>query len=232
MPSELKISVVLPTYRGKNVLRSPLNSLLSQDFPWDDWELIIINNGKETDFTHKEVDMLADKFEYIPYSNYDECKVYNRGFDMCEGKLVIIMHDSSWLDGKDFLTRLWRISEEGRRMVGVRHILFDEFRPGVKVHDSVGFYGHNDAVPLEWLRKVGGFNEEFDGAISYKDIDLFLRLKQAGCPYIITPDLVSYKITKPSTKPSEGGDPQRNLALLSKKHGVTTYVFSAGETSG
>lgn len=81
-----KVSVVMPVYNGVRFVAKAIDSVLAQDF--EDWELIVINDGS-TDGT---ADVLADftdmRIHVISQANGGEAVARNRGLDEAHGEYV------------------------------------------------------------------------------------------------------------------------------------------------
>lgn len=57
------------------------------------------------------------------------------------------------------------------------------------------FYGAlNDSVPLDVLKQLNGWDEDYDGAYGAADIDLGTRANLAGWKFMCNPDIVNYKL--------------------------------------
>lgn len=224
-----KISVLIATYRGFDAIAEPLKSLGEQAFP--DFEVIVVDHGNPPDFYRKLGGLISIMkypvyYQFVPATEYyAACWARNEGLKICRGDLVFFMHDRSRLTGPDYLERLWKASDEGKRMVGtMKHVHFSEWNGNGMEEKSItalGWFAHQDAAPLHYLRQVGGFDEQFDGGHGYDDIDLFNRIRKIGCNFVIDNRLVSHKI-KGDYK---GAAPDRNLNIFVKRWGVWTGVF-------
>ena len=197
-----KLSILLCTYQNEHAVIPSLFELSKQNLPRSQYEIILVGDG---------VDLLEcarrnniEKYIYVdnPNNLYHPNRVRNEGIKQCEGKLVFLLHDNIFdLQGTDYLQKLWRLSEKGTKAVYtancVKTFAFDENHKIILTNtmaaNPTGFYAHQDAVPLHYLRKVMGFDEMFDGDKGYDDKDLEKRLIQIGCEFVDGGELTSVK---------------------------------------
>lgn len=230
---KFKISIVLPTYQSLSSLAHSLSNVLLQDFPEDDYEVILVSHGvdKVLDiFNWPIVKVKHLKTVFVERSPQNPtnspCVVYNRGIERAEGKLVFLMHDNVDLIGKDYLKKLWEFSNEGERAVMTTKMVYRYNKDGTFGLNKLfsGFYGQNDAIPLKFLEKVKGYDEVYDGDAGYMDIDLMMRCKKEGCEFFGAPkDFISVKhnIKDLFTLPVHRGG-ARNLKILRDRGFDTT----------
>jgi len=95
------ISIVLTTYNSKGAIRSVLNSIVKQDFPLNNVELIIVDDGSKDGTVHVIEDFIkeyGDEFLRVKFithdKNYGVSKARNDGIKLCMGKYILILdHD-------------------------------------------------------------------------------------------------------------------------------------------
>ena len=91
----MKISVIIPTFNRKEILKIALLALNKQDFPLSDFEVIIIDDGS-TDETNKLVEKMLPFLGYktvlLKQSNRGPAKARNQGIKKAKGKLVLIIN--------------------------------------------------------------------------------------------------------------------------------------------
>lgn len=187
-----KISIILATYHSFYSIATSVSSILLQDFPQQDYEIIVIGHGITIDKDTSPLNFVKNvKVFFVERRKrkpYEACKVRNVGINNAEGKLVFFMHDNVNLIGNDYLKRLWQLSDEGEYGVRTTKRVYFYNKDGTindkESTEAYGFYAHQDAVPLEYLKLVGGFDEIYDGDHGYDDIDLLRRCQAEGCIFV------------------------------------------------
>ncbi|MEO8882400.1 MAG: glycosyltransferase family 2 protein [Devosia sp.] len=96
-------TVIFSSYNGAKRLRRTLDSLTTQDFPADQWELIAVDNNS-TDDTLAILESYRDKLPIKPFRHPVPGKsgALNKALDLAQGDLVIftdddIEADPNWL---------------------------------------------------------------------------------------------------------------------------------------
>lgn len=226
----------MATYRGFHTLRDPLLSLIGQHHSFSDFEVVLVDNSpphKGMEFGRAASLMRLNfplKYVHIPNPGdvYMACKARNEGLKACIGDLVFFMHDRTFLHGMDYLKRLWVASKQGVRGVGTMKIV-KSLGANVKyglAQDvrTTGWFAHQDAAPLKYLRMVDGFDESFDGDHGYDDLDLYMRMSALGCEFVMEPSLVSTKI-RPYDSIYDGASGFRNQKkYMDRWHALPPYL--------
>jgi len=219
-----KISIILTTYQSFSSLAHSLSNVLLQNFFQRDYEVIAISHGVPDGNKGYLFNLIPNnKTIFVPINPempYQPCYVRNQGINVAEGKLVLFLHDNVDLIGRNWLHQLWRDSKFGKRAVTTRKIVYRYSSDGTveRDYDIQNFYAQQDAVPLTFLRKVGGFDEIYDGDYGCDDIDLMRRCMLEGCEFYDS-DLVSVKHNLrnmfPEQKPVANG--LRNRRILDER---------------
>ena len=85
------------------------------------------------------------------------------------------------------------------------------------------------AAPAEAVRRIGCYDEAFDGGLWYDDNDFFFRLWEAGLDFLFTDEVAGTHLhhPRPGLECEEGTKAiQRNFAYIVGKHGVVPNVGS------
>lgn len=106
------ISVILPTYKPSDYIFDCLTSLNQQDFPFNDFEILIILNGEE----HPYKEILAAKLQEYSF-NYNFIYSVNKGvsiarnigLDYAKGDYIAFVDDDDYVS-KNYLSELYRIA--------------------------------------------------------------------------------------------------------------------------
>jgi Glycosyl transferase family 2 len=97
MPS---ISVLIDTYNHEHFIEKAINSVLEQDFPVADREIIVVDDGS-TDGTPQIVKRFEPNLRYIRKENGGQASAFNIGISECRGQIIAFLDgDDYWLPGK------------------------------------------------------------------------------------------------------------------------------------
>lgn len=90
-PKEIKFSVIVPAYNAEKYLERCLTSLVAQDLPAEEYEIIVINDGSQ-DNTEKILQQWAERhsnLRQVTTANQGVSAARNRGCDMARGKYLL-----------------------------------------------------------------------------------------------------------------------------------------------
>lgn len=189
----MDVSIVIPTYNRKKVLKRCLELLFAQNYPKDKYEIILVDDGS-TDGTDKMVASLNPpcRFTYLYQERKGPHIARNLGITHAQGEIVIFV-DSDILAPPCFIAEHLKFHKKytGKVIVSgptVRtYNLGEDFsdiekrKRKKKFFDLSGpsFITSNLSVRREYLIAIGGFDEEFEG-MGWHDWDLGLRLTKLG----------------------------------------------------
>ena len=100
------VSVLIDTYNHEKFIEKAIASVLEQDFPASDYEVLVVDDGS-TDRTPELVKKFAPRVMYLPKQNGGQASAFNFGIPRCRGEVV------AFLDGDDWWarTKLTRVVE-------------------------------------------------------------------------------------------------------------------------
>ena len=195
------VSIVIPTYNRAHMLGSAIQSVLDQTY--DDWELIVVDDGS-TDDTRELVSRYDDeRIQYIYQDNKKLPGARNTGIRAGTGEFVAFLDsDDLFLPGKLDIQRAALIQDtdiglvaSGWTEIDLQHRPLRTHRPwqmkrGLALEEWL--YGCPFIVPSvlirrDWLARVGLFDERQHYV---EDWDLWLRLAYAGCQMMWKPSNV------------------------------------------
>jgi glycosyltransferase involved in cell wall biosynthesis len=172
------ISVIIPSYNRAHILPAVVQEVLGQSF--DDFELIIVDDGS-TDNTIMVVQDFADaRIKYISQPNVGVCAARNTGIQQAIGSWI------TFVDSDDSVTKNWLLdfykatkTNDAEMLVCRRVTITDPvtprrtFLPGSfairkDVLDSLGGYDENikygENTELKWRFQQGGYQlKNIDG---------------------------------------------------------------------
>jgi glycosyltransferase involved in cell wall biosynthesis len=104
------VSVVITTYNYGHFIEEAIESVLSQDFPEDQREILVVDDGS-TDDTAERVRKFGSNVEYFYKPNGGQASALNLGFTKARGEIIVL------LDGDDFFLpgKLARVAEAFQR---------------------------------------------------------------------------------------------------------------------
>ena len=193
MMSNSKVSVVIPAYNHEKYVGEAIQSVLDQTF--QDFELIIINDGS-TDNTEAEIlKFKDDRIRYYSQENRGLSATLNRGIELARGEYFnFLPSDDAFLPEK--LAIQWKAFEESRDIgiVFSYHIVVDGEGKEVKDDPIVDWFNvpfetkeeifpalferdflsaPSALIKMECFKKVGPFDESLRTA---QDYDLWIRV--------------------------------------------------------
>jgi glycosyltransferase involved in cell wall biosynthesis len=212
----LPLSVILCTLNRAELLQEALLSLIGQDFPQSDYEIVVVDNGS-TDRTAEAVRELQDRapIRYVREERMGLCIARNTGWQAARGRIIAFFDDDArarpgWLAAiRDAFGRNPGIGVVGGRVdpiwQGVRppwladaisgSLTILDWGPSEKIIKDIRctwLAGANMAVPKALLTEIGGFHPWLDRAgknlLSSGDVFLQKELMRRGyqCLYVPT----------------------------------------------
>jgi glycosyltransferase involved in cell wall biosynthesis len=98
------ISVLLPVYNGAATIGPALDSLVTQDYPADRYEVIVVNDGSTDDTARVVADRQNLRYIELPH-NMGISPALNAGLDAARGEILVIFNDDC-LAAPDYLSQL------------------------------------------------------------------------------------------------------------------------------
>jgi len=105
----MKISVIIPTYNRSGLLKSAIDSVLSQISR--DYELIVVDDGS-TDDTIALVRSYGEALVYIKQENRGPSAARNRGIEASRGKLIAFLDSDDRWHSKKLLLQVEAMERE------------------------------------------------------------------------------------------------------------------------
>jgi len=207
------VSVIIPCRNEEEFTRDCLNSIVSQDYPKENLEVLVVD-GMSEDKTREILREYSNKYPFIKlvenpkkFTNF----AFNIGIKKAKGKTIMIMGAHAGYE-KDYISKCVRyLKEHNADNVGgiiktqpSKNTIFAKaiayclsnifgvggsyFRTGSKeprLVDTV-FGG---CYRKEIFDKIGLFNENL---LRSQDMELNIRLKKAGGKILLAPDTISY----------------------------------------
>ena len=119
------VSVLIDTYNHEKFIEQAVTSVLEQDFPASDREILVVDDGS-TDGTPELVRKFAPRVAYLPKQNGGQASAFNHGIPRCRGEIVAFLDgDDWWLPQK--LTRVVEAFRANPEVGMVGHGIIDSF---------------------------------------------------------------------------------------------------------
>ncbi len=99
MPQPL-VTVLIDTYNYGQFIEEAIDSVLSQDFPSEQMEVLVVDDGS-TDDTSERIKKYGSRIEYFYKPNGGQGSAFNFGFARARGEIIALLDaDDYWLPGK------------------------------------------------------------------------------------------------------------------------------------
>jgi len=96
--SEPQVTIIIDTYNHGHLLEEAIESVLSQDFPEDKMEVLVIDDGSLDD-TAERVKKFGARLRYFQKPNGGQASAFNFGLAKARGEII------AFLDGDDYWLR-------------------------------------------------------------------------------------------------------------------------------
>jgi len=136
MVSAPQATVLIDTYNYGRFIEQAIDSVLSQDFPGEELEIIVVDDGS-TDDTAERVRKYGARIKYLQKQNGGQASAFNLGFAHAQGEVIVLLDaDDYFLPGK-----LQRVFEAFRSNpdVGMVYHRFPQMHPGPVMIPAIGF---------------------------------------------------------------------------------------------
>jgi GT2 family glycosyltransferase len=208
-----RASVVIPTYRRRDALLRLLSALATQTIAPSEYEVIVVVDGSY-DGTREAAEALATPYDrrVIAQENRGRAAALNVGIGVARGELVLMLDDDmeptpGLLEAHlrahasgDALAVMGAVPVAMRETMPVpaewvgrrfnRHLArLAESGAPLTLRD---FYGGNLSVRRDILTRIGGFDEAFT-RYGNEDLELSLRLTEAGVRIVYEPTAIAYQ---------------------------------------
>ncbi len=184
----MKVTVQICSRNRKDLLRRSLMALFNQDYPKDDYEIIVVDDGSEDGTS----DMVKSLEESAPCSlrlitqGHDGLSVgRNRGIKSANGEYIVFIDDDIIAD-KNLIREHLRSHENYPRSVIKGWVNHTSDLDSIKIPrftladiSTAFFWTSNVSVARQYLLEAGLFDEDFR-EYGWEDLELGLRLRELG----------------------------------------------------
>lgn len=184
---EIKISVIIPTYRRPSLLKRCIEALLEQNFDKNKYEVIVVSDGPD-ESTHEVLKSYrAWGIQYLFHNKKKgPAAARNLGWLKAKGTLTAFTDDDCIPD-KNWLRDIWKEynNEEEIVFTGTVKVPISQNPTDYELNiynlETAEFITANCICTKKALLKTGGFDERFTAAWR-EDSDLHFKLLELGIP--------------------------------------------------
>jgi cellulose synthase/poly-beta-1,6-N-acetylglucosamine synthase-like glycosyltransferase len=221
MENLIKVSVIIPCRNEQEFIAKCIDSVLSNDFPNDKIEIIIVD-GESNDKTREIVKEYSEKYSFIKLLNNPKkiaASALNIGIKEAKGGIIIRM-DAHAIYNNDYISKcVYYLEKYNADNVGgiisitprlssimsrgiVKAMSSFLGTGGAKYKLGLNKFEEVDTVPFgcfkkELFNRVGYFNENL---LRSQDMEFNLRLKRAGGKIYLFPDIISHYYVRSDLK--------------------------------
>ncbi len=209
----MQVSVIIATFNRREMLARTLPPLLAQDFPSDEYEVIVVVDGS-TDGTTDLLRGFAShsNLRIIEQENRGQAAAINTGLRAATGELVLFLDDDI-VTGPAVVAEHARAVRNGRTCLAFGPVLAlagegdplavdwarsfcDEFfEKKAADQPETGWFGcmasANSSAPRSVVLSIGGLDESFARG---NDFEFGLRLMRDGFRFLYLPKAVTHQI--------------------------------------
>ncbi len=220
----MKLSVIICTYNRQNYIYNVLKSIVENDFPTENYEIVLVNNNS-TDNTEEECNRFKSDFPQINFSYFIERNqglsyARNRGIAESKNEILIYVDDDATVSS-NYLQAYFDFFSENKNAVaagGPVIPVYETEEPRWMSHYTknliTGYIywgetifqlknskypgGGNAAYRKEIFDKIGLFNVELgrkgNSLMGAEEKDIFDKIDKLGGKYYYLPTPILYHI--------------------------------------
>ncbi len=135
------VSVLIDTYNHERFIEKALVSVLEQDYPAADREIIVVDDGS-TDGTPGIIQKFAPQVRYVRKQNGGQASAFNSGISECQGEIVAFLDGDDWWAPKKLALVLESFaSEQSVGLVGhgITEVLEDQTECAQTLRETARF---------------------------------------------------------------------------------------------
>lgn len=207
----MELSVIVPTYNNRDVLRETLRALRGQALADERYEIVVVDDGSRDGTAEMVAELSAGPgaaIRYVAQPNRGRSAARNLGIRSAHGRLIIFVDSDLWAAPTMLAEHLahYPPGTTGRGVQGrtVTHpdARTTPFMKGKEIAPDLTLRRRRDLSPLHvttrncsMLRQdvldAGGFDETFSG-YGWEDIELAIRMHARGVRFEYEPHALGY----------------------------------------
>ena len=124
------VSVLIDTYNHERFIEEAIQSVLSQDFPASEREILVVDDGS-TDSTPEILAKFGSQLRILRKPNGGQASAFNHGIPECRGELIAFLDADDWW-APDKLTRVTNAMAAEPQVGFVGHGIITVFPDGTR----------------------------------------------------------------------------------------------------
>jgi GT2 family glycosyltransferase len=207
------VSIIIPAYNSRNVLQETLISLLNQNYPSEQYEIVVIDDAS-TDDTKSlfENSGIFGKIKYIKHSkNLGRSSARNTGILNASGDIIIFLDADNVPNDDKFIAEHVKYHTKYSSIVVLGNVMYTpEYLKNsynryswkrqpvnwdkidyLNLSKNFFFAPSNASVRRNDLLEVGLFDEDFK-FYGWEDRELGFRLRKGGLTFVFAPKAITY----------------------------------------
>ncbi len=185
------MTVFIATYNQCEFLESAINSALNQDYPKEQYEVLVINDGS-TDDTGAILTKFERDVRILRQDNAGLPKTCNRGIKEAQGDYFIRLDSDDFFDTKilSYEAPVLDSNSDVAAVFSDRSLVIDSQKEVISLsgNDIYEMIACGVMMRTEQLREIGGYRKVF-----WEEYDLFIRLSQLGSFHHIPQTMYFYR---------------------------------------
>jgi hypothetical protein len=136
------VSVLIDTYNHERFIEDAVSSVLTQDFPASDCEILVVDDGS-TDRTPDILSKFASQVQIYRKPNGGQASAFNHGIPKCQGEIIAFLDGDDWWASNKLSTVVNAFSSHPAvGLVGhsITEVLADGSRRSELIRDSPQFH--------------------------------------------------------------------------------------------
>jgi peptidoglycan/xylan/chitin deacetylase (PgdA/CDA1 family)/glycosyltransferase involved in cell wall biosynthesis len=209
----MRISVIVATWNRCELLKRTLPTLLRQEFPRDEYEIIMVVGGSTDETAEWLRSQTTDRnLRIVEQPDSGQAAAINAALQVAQGELVLFLDDDI-LCSPNLVAEHASAPRTDNSCLAYGPVLIapenddhlaadnarrhcdDFFATITRDKSTEGWYGHmasaNSSAPRELLLSLGGLDERFNRS---SDRELGFRLRKAGYDFVYCPAAISHQI--------------------------------------
>lgn len=198
----MRATIQLCTYNRAGLLARVLDACFEQTIPESSYEVVLVDDGS-TDATPETIERARRhatcEFTVVTQPNSGLAKGRNAGIERARGGRIIFIDDDV-LPLPNFVAEHLAAADRHSGAIvrggAIEVENVDDLPPpiwSIKNYSGNYFWTTNVSVPLETIRRIGGFDESFS-EYGWEDIDVGLRLRAAGVRAVFRPQALVFHV--------------------------------------
>lgn len=124
------VSVLIDTYNHERFIEEAIVSVLNQDFPASDREILVVDDGS-TDRTPEIVRRFEPKVRLLRKENGGQASAFNAGIPECRGEIIAFLDGDDWWE-RNKLSRVIEVVEQEPSVGMVGHGFIESCSDGAQ----------------------------------------------------------------------------------------------------